>query len=84
MPKDFIGINVGTNQFDMSRFPHIHQFLPTEIQLKEDGSKTDGPSFCIVMQQAKDSTVCAVLGQISLEMLNDGLADIGYEIVKKT
>ena len=52
---------------------------PVEIHLKEDGSKANEPSFCIVMTDFNNQ----VAGEISLEMLNDGLADIGYEIINR-
>lgn len=57
----------------------ISMMRPTEIHLKEDGSKTNEPSFAIVLERAYSPTV---IGEISLEMLNDGLADIGYKIIK--
>lgn len=79
MNKPFKGINIGTGQFHINTFGKIPiQGRPVEIHLKEDGAKDDQPSFALV-------TVCeshTVVGQISLKMLNDGLADIGYQLVK--
>lgn len=83
MDKPFKGINHGTGKIDLSHLKIYddHHYLPVEIHLKENGSVKDEPSFAIVLT-SPDSSV-AIIGQISLEMLNDGLADIGYEIVPK-
>lgn len=80
MDKPFKCINHGTGNINLSHLKNQKQFLPVEIHLKEDGSLKDEPSFAIVMTHPSFSPV---VGQISLEMLNDGLADIGYEIVPK-
>ena len=50
--------------------------------LKEDGSIDDKPSFAIVMDGRKITD--KVFGQISLHMLNEGLDDIDYQVVKKS
>jgi hypothetical protein len=57
----------------------IIQFRPTELHLKEDGSLTNEPSFAVVMTRpdAKGKAV----GQISLEMLNEALGELGYTII---
>ena len=50
MKKDFIGINHGKNQIDLSKFKKIISMLPIEIHLKEDSSLNGEPSFAIVMK----------------------------------
>ena len=84
--KAFVGINHGKGKIDLTkhnsdgRFNNVTEMKPIEIHLKEDGSVKDEPSFAIVM---KNVFGAVVYGQISLEMLNEGLADIGYKIIKK-
>jgi len=78
--KPFTAFNHGTNQIDVKHLGKIKMMLPTEIHYKEDGSITNGPSFAIVLTSPVD---IPVVGQISLKMLNDGLNELGYEIVKK-
>jgi hypothetical protein len=83
--KDFIGINHGKRPIilDLPNDTYVQQLKPVEIHLKEDGSITNGPSFCIVLKASGMlDTKMACVGQITLEMLNEGLKDIGYEIKK--
>lgn len=80
MSKDFIGINHGTGKIDIRDKGLSTQFKPVEIHLKEDGALGDKPSFAFVLTSPGKITV---IGQLSLEMWNEGLADIGYELVKK-
>lgn len=80
MKKAFKGIYHGTGQIDLSHHKDIEQFLPVEIHLKEDGTVDNKPSFAIVLTSPYSRN--QVVGQISLEMLNQGLADLGYEIKK--
>lgn len=80
MKKPFQGINVGKNQIDLTQYDTVTQFKPIEIHHKQDGDINDQPSFTLVMTHPVGMTA---IGQISLEMFNEGLADIGYEIVKK-
>lgn len=79
--KPFRGINHGKDDIDLTHldYPPV-EFKPIEIHLKENGSITDEPSIAIVMQRPEGF---AVVGQLSIKMWNEGLADIGYEIVKK-
>lgn len=81
MEKPFKGINHGTGQIDLTHHKEIEEFSPVEIHLKEDGSLKNEPSFAIVLTSPYSRT--QVFGQISLEMLNEGLDDVGYEIIKK-
>lgn len=80
MAKPFKGINHGTGQIDLTHHKEIEEFHPVEIHLKDDGSLKNEPSFAIVLTSQYSRT--QVVGQISLEMLNEGLADVGYKIVK--
>ena len=77
MEKDFKAINHRKEKIDLSEYRPI-LMRPIEIHLKEDGSLS-GPSFAIVMTHP---LLNYVAGEISLKMLNDGLADIGYELKK--
>jgi hypothetical protein len=78
--KDFIGINWGTKDIDFRNKPTSMEMMPIEVHLKEDGTKDNGPSLCIVMSlKALD---LQTYGQISVEMFNEGLKDIGYKLVK--
>ena len=79
MGKAFQAFNHGTGKMDLTKHKNIVVMRPTEIHLKEDGSKKNEPSFAIVMTDFRNT----VVGEISLEMLNDGLADIGYEVVRR-
>jgi hypothetical protein len=81
MKKEFIGINHGIKAINLRNKGRILQMRPTEIHLKENGSAKNEPSFAILLEP-KDLPF-KILGQISLEMFNEGLNDIGYEIVKK-
>lgn len=77
MTKDFNAFTHGTGDIELTH--KVHFMRPMEIHLKENGTKTNSPSFAIIMC---DFINTPVLGEISLEMLNDGLADIGYKMVK--
>lgn len=79
--RPFIGINVGNNPIDMRKHPTMYELRPGEIYLKTDGAKNDEPSFAIAMFDP-NKVAAPVIGQLSLEMFNDGLADVGYQIVK--
>jgi hypothetical protein len=74
--KPFRGINHGTGKIVIQR-ESVFELKPTEIHLKEDGDKDNNPSFMIVLE---GSIGVSVVGQISLRMMNEGLADIGYEV----
>lgn len=79
MNKAFNGFNHGTGKIVIpDRFNSFIEGLPIEIHLKEDGSFDNKPSFAIVIELP----FSFALGQISLEMFNEGLKDIGYQITK--
>ncbi|HDZ15066.1 hypothetical protein LCGC14_0501170 [marine sediment metagenome] len=79
--KAFIAIDHGTSGIDLRHLGKLNLIIarPIEIHHKSNGDLEDKPSFCIVMA----SSMITVAGEISLKMLNDGLADIGYKIVRK-
>ena len=79
--KPFKGFNHGKNQIVIEGPPGktMHFLKPVQIHLKENGSLKNEPSFAIVMD-SKDYGMA--LGEISLEMFNDGLRDVGYKIIK--
>jgi len=79
--KEFQAFDHGTGKIDLSQHQHLIQMKPVEIHHKEDGTKDDKPSFAIVMTSP---VMDPVVGQISLEMLNEGLEDIGYKIEKQS
>ena len=78
MKKDFVGFNHGTGTIKVEG-NHV-EARPTEIHLKEDGTITNGPSLCMVMDF--DILPYRIIGQISVEMFNEGLKDLGYKISK--
>lgn len=84
MKKPFSGINHKNKQINLSNFNPIFESKPIEIHLKEDGAVnadgTDSPSFTILLKHEISGVY--VYGQISLNMMNDGLKDIGYQITK--
>lgn len=80
MKKDFQGFNHGKGPIDLRHIGHAYQLMPVEIHLKEDGDLNDQPSLAIVLKNPDVDVT--IIGQISVAMLNEGLADIGYKLVK--
>lgn len=80
MEKAFKAFDHGTGRIDLTKHEGLKMMRPVEIHHKQDGSVKDEPSFAIVMTSPFSSPV---VGEISLEMLNDGLNEIGYEIIRK-
>ncbi len=80
MKKDFTAFNWGEHKVDFSKYKHIAEMKPVELHMRQDGSLLDDPSFAILMKHPVSPLV--VYGEISLQMFNDGLADIGYEMKK--
>lgn len=78
--KDILTKNHGKGKIAIEQEggPVIH-FRPTEIHLKEDGSLTDEPLFCIVM--TRPGVGGKAVGQLSLAMWNEALGELGYTIV---
>lgn len=81
MSKDFKGKNWVTGRIRIEKDKEVLILKLTEIHLKENGSLKNEPSFAIVMENPPFHFKC--VGEISLEMFNEGLADIGYKIIKK-
>ena len=94
--KPFIGLNHKKNAIDLNFDPHDAtrrsvwgtEARPIEIRLKEDGTIDNKPTICIVLCQEPESASIIstikkplIYGQISIEMFNEGLKDIGYRIV---
>lgn len=77
--KVFKAFNHKLEKIDLSHHENVIEVRPTEIHLKENGSKTDESSFLIVSEHPSLPVMAA---QISLEMLNEGLEQIGYKIIK--
>lgn len=78
--KPFTGFHHGNKPMNLTHLGRNSiQMLPTEIHCNSNGSLKDEPSFAIVLQLG---ATISVFGQISLEMWSEGLADIGYKIVK--
>lgn len=75
----FEGINCGSDQIDLSDLDIKAELRPLRIYYRENGTLDNSPSFAIVMS---DRGGLSVVGQLSLRMFNEGLADIGYKIVK--
>jgi len=82
LPNTLTPFNHGTDKIRISsnKHPGIYQMRPTEIHLKQDGSKTNMPSFAFVMEHP---FLPSVYGEVSLEMLNGAFNEIGYEIINK-
>lgn len=83
----FTGFNVGKNRIDVGHYSDINysamfELRPVELYLKEDGAKGDKPSFAITMIDPRNHAA-PIIGELSLEMWNKGLSEVGYEIVKK-
>lgn len=80
--KPFKAVNHGKKQIDLLHLGlNAIELRPTEIHLRENGAVDEAPSFCIVLtDQAKIFHHHPVYGQISLDMLNEGLKELGYEI----
>ena len=78
MKKDFTGFDHKKKQMDLRGLGDVKVLKPTQIHHKENGSLKNEPSFAIVME----GVLITVVGEISLEMFNKGLNDIGYEIIK--
>ena len=76
------GIDWGEKQIDLRSHQNIVWGRPHEIHHKSDGAIVDdGPSFCLVLLSHNDEL--ATIGEISLKMFNEALADIGYKIERK-
>jgi len=79
--KAFKTFNHGTDPIRLVSEPgkKIAEGMPTELHLKEDGALNNTPSLAIIIRDIEGNRI---VGQISLQMLNDGLNELGYQIVK--
>ena len=77
--KDFNGFNHHKGKVDLTHLGPAVEARPTEVHLKEDGAIDDGPSLTFV---SLPSTGIPIVSQITVKMLKEGLADIGYKIEK--
>lgn len=75
--KPFRGINFGKESIEIG--PVNNEMKPTLICLKEDGAIGDKPSLAILFESYGKKFI----GQVSVDMFNEGLDDIGYKLVKK-
>lgn len=89
----FKGFDHGVNKMNLSHLVKVAantiEMRPTEIHHKANGTATDKPSFTIVMARLKEDIPVDIIlpnvivyGQVSLDMLNRALGEIGYEITK--
>lgn len=80
MSKDIKTVNHGTGMIDIDPAPvakHVVQGMPTELHLKENGTLSNGPSLAIVIETHNRR----VIGQISIDMFNEALNELGYKII---
>lgn len=78
---NFVGENVKTGQIKMEN-NRTYQLRPVKLYLKENGSIDDKPLFAILMADPYNHAA-PVIGQVSLDMWNKAMNEVGYEIVKK-
>ena len=78
--KEFKTFNHGKDIIRLTSMPgkKIIEGMPTELHFKEDGALNNTPSFAIIIQDVNGNKV---VGQISLQMLNEGLNELGYKII---
>lgn len=75
------GYNWGTGVIELELGDFAMEFRPVEIHIKEDGSLDNKPSMCVVMVRSGVRDLYSY-GQLSLEMWNKALGEIGYKIEK--
>lgn len=81
MSKDLdtiTGYNWGRSHIQLELGKFAYELRPIEVHLKEDGCINDTPSMCIVM--TNETGTSFIYGQLSLEMWNKALNEIGYKI----
>lgn len=74
------GRNWGTGVIQLELGDFAIEMKPVELHLKEDGSLDNKPSLCLVM--VNPFSRLHVYGQMSLEMFNKALEEVGYKIEK--
>jgi DNA primase len=82
--KPFTGHNHGRDKILLELDPATTLAArPIEVHIKQNGALDEGPSLAIVMKIPGDKGF-HVYGEISIDMFNKGLADIGYQITPIT
>lgn len=81
--KDILTKNWGTARISFLDRESI-EIRPTEIHLKEDGSRENGSSLAIVLSVPNQPQLPIIVGQISIKILNEALGELGYQITTKT
>lgn len=94
--KPFKAFDHGTGQIDLRHHEvKMLELRPLEIHHKSNGTITNGPIFGIVMGIPKSDispedraipevkNAPMIYGQLSLEMWNEALEELGYQIIKK-
>lgn len=71
----------GTDQIDLRDNQLVKEFKPVEIHHKSDGSLKNKPSFLFVLYSP--ISPYKIIGQISLQMLNQAMNELGYKITEK-
>lgn len=77
--KPFQAFDHGNDAIDLTKHRGLIQMLPVEIHHNANGSLLDGPVFAIVLTAPN---LRPVVGQISLDMLNEALKDIQYQVIR--
>jgi hypothetical protein len=80
MVEDMKDYNHGKGEIEIKkRKGLIAEYRPVELHLKENGSMTDKPSLAIVSVNFNENMI---ISQVSLEMLNNCMKELGYQITK--
>jgi len=82
MPEDFKTKDWGDALMDLRGKKILLRLMPIELHHKSNGSRENEPSFCIIMAGNRLEHTPCVIGEISLKMLNEGMKELGYNIVK--
>lgn len=81
LSDNFTGKYVGKDKIDLSHHGNLQVMRPIELYIKQNGTKDDKPSLCIVMQHP---FYFNAVGEVSLKMFNDALIQAGYNPIQKT
>jgi len=80
-PGDLKSVYAGKGKYDVRHLKHCNNTVmkPIEIHLKEDAAIGEKPGFLLVHKYFNQ----VAMGEVSLEMLNRAMNELGYDIVKK-
>ena len=81
MAKEFKAVDHGNHPIDLRGLGSVTQLRPIELHHNSNGSLKNEPTFAIVMG-VPGVDAPKVIGQLSLEMWNETLKELGYSIVK--